>query len=424
MTDRRALALLVLLHLAVVAIVQPRGDFPLNDDWAFAQSTKWLLEEGRLRLSDWVPMYLVPQTLAGAAIASNFGFSFEVLRHLTQAIAVLALFAAFAWFRAAGLDARSALVASLAVAAFPAWPVLANSYMTDIYALVFALPAATFFARALERDVTGEIAVATLFAVAGSLQRQVVLALPFAFMVAWLWTRRPLNVRRVAWATAPLALSLTATFAFQAYLEAGPGIPEMHRMAHGRVVAMAAGFLANEPGLVPWVFSNLASITAYLGFFAVGWLAWWGWGEADRTRRTAVLVLGAIVFAAELAMGAFPPFRPNQVMDAAGIGPFMLYDSVRGTAPLERGAGWLWPIAGAAAALGIAVLAVAVATCAMQVARAGRHAQPLTIFLLVLLVGYLGPFIVTDYFDRYLLFILPFALVLATRAWPRQATGI
>ena len=86
MTDRRALVLLILLHLAMVAIVQPRGDFPVNDDWAFAQSAKWLLDEGRLRLSDWVPMYLVPQTLAGAAVASIFGLSFEVLRHVHRVI--------------------------------------------------------------------------------------------------------------------------------------------------------------------------------------------------------------------------------------------------------------------------------------------------------------------------------------------------
>jgi hypothetical protein len=136
-----------------------------------------------------------------------------------------------------------------------------------------------------------------------------------------------------------------------------------------------------------------------------------------------VFVLAAIVFAVELA-AALPPFRSNQVMDAAGIGPFMLYDSVRGTAPLDRGAGWLWPVVGAAAALGVAMLGVAVLACATQVVRARRNADPLAIFLLALLAGYLGPFIVTDYFDRYLLFILPFAMVLATRAWRRQTPGL
>jgi len=71
MTDRRALVALACLHLAIVAIVEPRGDFPLNDDWAFAHSAQWLLGEGRIRLSEWVAMNLVPQTLAGASATKS-----------------------------------------------------------------------------------------------------------------------------------------------------------------------------------------------------------------------------------------------------------------------------------------------------------------------------------------------------------------
>ena len=109
-TDRRALAALVIAHVAMVAIVMPRGDFPLNDDWAYAHGVGWLLSEGRIRLSDWVGMNLLPQTLAGAATVWLFGPGFETLRHVTQAAALAAMAAAYAWFRAAGLDARSAFV--------------------------------------------------------------------------------------------------------------------------------------------------------------------------------------------------------------------------------------------------------------------------------------------------------------------------
>src|SRR6185503_12071343 len=133
MTDRRALAALALVHLAIVAMVQTRGDFPLNDDWAYAHSVGWLLDEGRIRLSDWVGNNLVPQTLAGAAVSSVAGFSFEALRHLTQAVALAAAGAAYFWFRSARFAPAAALAATLAIVAFPAWPVLANSYMTDLY---------------------------------------------------------------------------------------------------------------------------------------------------------------------------------------------------------------------------------------------------------------------------------------------------
>ena len=50
MTDRRSLTILLVLQLAIVAVSDPRGDFPLNDDWAFAHSVQWMLGEGRMRV--------------------------------------------------------------------------------------------------------------------------------------------------------------------------------------------------------------------------------------------------------------------------------------------------------------------------------------------------------------------------------------
>src|SRR5450631_1892947 len=184
MTGRRAIGLLVALHLAIVLVVQPRGQFPINDDWAYAHSVQWLLGEHRIRLSDWIAMNLLPQTLAGGVVTAIFGFSFETLRHLTQIVALFTSVAAFYWFRAARLEPAPAMVASLALIAMPCWPVLANSYMTDIYGLVFALPAATLFLRALEQPQARTLVTATLLASLGVLERQVVIVVPLAYMGA------------------------------------------------------------------------------------------------------------------------------------------------------------------------------------------------------------------------------------------------
>ena len=418
MTDRRALALLALLHLAMVAIVQPRGEFPVNDDWAFAQSVRWLLAEGRLRLSDWVPMYLAPQALAGGAVAALFGFSFEALRHLTQAVALAALAGAYAFFRACGLELRAAFVASVAIAAFPAWPVLANSYMTDLYALALALPCAALFVMALREPSRGGFVVAAiLFAVAGVLQRQVVLALPFAFMAAWLWTRRPITPRMLAIGVAPLVIAAAALVAFQAYLAAGPGVPEMHRLTGGRLLRVVPKVLSNEGGAARWALSNFTSMAGYLGLFSVGWLAWWGMRGASLTERTVVAAGGLAILAAAFAFDWLPPYRAKHVLDAAGIGPFMLYDEARGRAPLDRGAGIFWIGLAIPAAFATAAVVLAMAKAIAGVLRARACADPRVVFLCTAVVAYLGPFIVTDYFDRYLLFALPFLVALWALSW-------
>jgi hypothetical protein len=417
MTDRRAVAIILMLHVAIVAIVQPRGDFPLNDDWAYAHGVQWLLDEGRIRLSPWVGMNLVPQTLAGGAVAALFGFSFETLRHLTQAVAVLAMVAAYAWFRTVRLEPSCALVATLAVVAFPAWPVLANSYMTDLYGLALALPAATFFVATLRDPRPWMLFAATAFSVAGVLERQVVLVIPFAFMVAWYWTRRSRDLRSLIVGAAPFLIAAASAVAYHAYLALGPGVPEGHRMAYGRLLPMTIGAFTNEGGLREHVLSNAAGIAGYLGLFALGWLAWYGMAGASRWQKGFVLVAGGTIGVLALGLPWLPPYRSLQVIDAAGIGPLLLHDSVRGLAALDRTPGVLWRLAAVPAAFATAALALTLGVAAASVIGRGRDADATTVFALAVIAGYLGPFVMIGYFDRYLVFVLPFLFALWARTW-------
>jgi hypothetical protein len=417
MTDRRALVLLAALHAAMVAVVMPRGDFPLNDDWAYAQSVSWLLAEGRIRLSDWAGMNLVPQTMLASAAVGMFGPGFETLRHVTQAVALAAMGAAYAWFRASRLDARAALVATAALMSFPAWDVLANSFMTDIYGLALLLAAAACFARHLSGRAPGMLVAATAFAVAGVLQRQVALAIAFAYMIAVLWTERPLRWRGVARAGIPFALVLAAELAFHAYLAAGPGVPGGQRMLHGRIVPLLLEIFTGEGGHRAWAISNAVTIAGYLGLFGAGWFAWWGMRGAGPVARWSVAVGGVLVASVALASDWLPPYRPDNVLDAVGIGPIMLHDTVRGLAPLDRGAGIFWRALAIPAAFATVALVVLLVHASASAVRSGRHADPLQVFMVVAIVAYLGPFVATDYGDRYLLYALPFVFALWSATW-------
>jgi Dolichyl-phosphate-mannose-protein mannosyltransferase len=418
MNDRRCLALLIAIQLVVVAVVAPRGNFPLNDDWAYAHSVQWLLAEHRIRLSDWIAMNLLPQTLAGGLATAAFGFSFETLRHITQCVAVLASVAAFYWFRAARLEPSQALVASLALIAAPFWPALANSYMTDLYGLVFALPAATLFLRALERPSRGALIAATILASIGVLQRQVVIVVPFAFMVAWFWARRPWTRRSIAIGIAPFTAAVAAEAGYHLYLALGPGVPLAQEYAHGRVLPLLAKALTNEDLLGEWVISNVLTMTGYLGLLLAGWAGWWGMRGASRTLRAGVLCATVAIAAVTLTLDTLPPYRPNQVVDAAGIGPFTLYDGLpRGIVPLDRSPGVVWRVAGVAAAFGTAALLAMLFATGAHLVRSGRNGAE-RVFMVALLVAYLGPFAVTDYGDRYLVFALPFLMALWAGTWP------
>jgi hypothetical protein len=152
-----------------------------------------------------------------------------------------------------------------------------------------------------------------------------------------------------------------------------------------------------------------------------GWGLWHGMPGAPRALRIGIAASGGALAAVMLSTGTLPPFRPMQVVDAAGIGPFITYDTVRGLTVLDRSPGLVWRIAGVAAAFGSVALLATGFEAARRAVRLRRGASPHAVFLLAVIGAYLVPFILVDYFDRYLLFVLPFAMALWAITWKGAA---
>jgi hypothetical protein len=74
----------------------------------------------------------------------------------------------------------------------------------------------------------------------------VVVVIPFAFMVAWLWTRRPLDRGTIARGIAPFLVVVVAEAAFHAYLVLGPGLPSESPAAWPRGVSMSLQAVAQR----------------------------------------------------------------------------------------------------------------------------------------------------------------------------------
>ena len=73
------LLLISLSYIILIVLVNPIGDFPINDDWAYARSVLSLVEDGEFHLLGWGAMTLVSQVVWGALWVKLFGFSFDVL---------------------------------------------------------------------------------------------------------------------------------------------------------------------------------------------------------------------------------------------------------------------------------------------------------------------------------------------------------
>ena len=57
------MALLVIIYAVSIVIVNPHGDFPLNDDWPYAGAVNGLVEHGDWRTTGWTGASLITQSV-------------------------------------------------------------------------------------------------------------------------------------------------------------------------------------------------------------------------------------------------------------------------------------------------------------------------------------------------------------------------
>lgn len=174
---------LIVLPLIAILLVNPGGEFPLNDDWSYALSVRHFVETGRLQLSSWPAMSLIWQVIYSGLICKLIGFSFLHLREITLAIAVLNNIVFYALFRRVGVRSPLALLATLAIFFNPVYFNLAFTFMTEVHFLFWFGLSLLCIAQQKLRWVF----VASIFASLAFLIRQHGLLVPAAFVTAQAW---------------------------------------------------------------------------------------------------------------------------------------------------------------------------------------------------------------------------------------------
>ena len=150
----RDMLLLAAIWVASLFIVNPVGDFPLNDDWSFGLAVKRLLQTGDFRPTGWASMPLITQTLWGSLFCLPAGFSFNALRLSTLLLSLCSILGVYLLVRQAHPSRMLAAVTALTLGFNPIYYVLSNTFMTDVPFTAFLLAAAWFFSRNLRGGPT------------------------------------------------------------------------------------------------------------------------------------------------------------------------------------------------------------------------------------------------------------------------------
>jgi len=182
---------LLLAMFVIVVIVQPTGDFPLNDDFQYAHVAKTLAETGRFRVDTPVAPSLAGQSFLAAPLIRALGFSHTSLRVLTIVMSIVLMVCLHGLLRLSGAGTISSFLAMLLVAVNPLFVNLEMSFMTEIYGFTVALAGVWLWMKGgRSGSLALQICGAVLMGSAFWIRQLCVLAFPALVLSEWIVLRQ------------------------------------------------------------------------------------------------------------------------------------------------------------------------------------------------------------------------------------------
>ncbi len=305
----------------VVALIDPRGEFPLNDDWLYARVVEQFSHTHILIQPQLAAVSLVFQTLWGSGFAAIFGLSFTVLRLSNLVLHLAAVLAVGALALELGAAVSAALLLGLTVLVSPVALASAFSFMPES-ALLATVSLALLSAVQWERGRTRAAGLGFLvFGIFGYLVHPMALILPLWFLVRW-W-KKERRRRGLMW---PAILTVLSSIPFLVWYMRPEGASGMTGFWLSRSWGMDAPLR---------LFTRLPATLITMGLFLLpvglalvrrralalpALLFVWSWGQAIWCGGTLPLPLPSL----------------ENVIHRAGIG----YVGLQGTPPFLNP--WFW----------------------------------------------------------------------------------
>lgn len=394
-----SIILLVIIQIIAFILVDPRGNFSVNDDWFYAKAVNDF-NFTNYRTDPLITPSLIGQIWYAKIITKIFGFSLEILRFSTIGLAIISVVALYLLFIELGFRNKPAIFYSALLFLNPLFFYLANSFMTDVPALAFAIFSLLFFAKFQNKEKPGYFLIANLFLIYAIIIRQSFLPL-LPLSIIFVFDKKRTDKKSLLYYFLSLAL-FTALYYF---LKSRDWWPPQDRSSHA----------FENPG-AQWLHikKQIFSIWQYQAFFllpiAAGFLF-------KKTVKRKLLKYGLIAAAMSYSLWQilaknmlFPSFR--NTISVYGLGPRSPNDVLTG-GPLELINLNQRLFLTLLIAVSAAILAALAVDYAFEYFAKNIKEKRMALFLLLSILSQVAIIFLFTSFDRYYLPIFLFLLIIA-----------
>jgi len=398
----KALYLTLLLYVLAVLIINPFGEYAVNDDWDFITHVR-NFTQGDFTKNRFIDSAFILQGFIGATWALIFGVSFAALRVLTMIFTLVFIFLLYKILKLLHTSNTATSLILLAAVFNPFTLISSMSFMTELYFLVFVLAGVCIFLKYIDNNKPLWFWLAVLFSSFSILIRQIgLLVVPAIFIFALLFKKTQVKDYIIG---AFITLSITAVlFLWPQYFDNG---------------SKSVSFLVNTLDSLKNILQLPSQVFYALPYFGLILIPFglFAFSALNKKVKLGILITTAVLF---VAFYPYDIFKLGNVLYPEGImiktnniHTLSLIDNIPFTVTLT-------------VACLMAVLSVA---CYVYIQRS-RFNNKQSVYLGILFVLLTVPVLIYDgFFDRYLLngliiFLLLISPVLSTLRYKKPLVAL
>ncbi|WP_452226612.1 glycosyltransferase family 39 protein [Lacinutrix cladophorae] len=399
---------LLLLWLIIILVINPIGDFPLNDDWCYAKSVKTLYEDGYLKLYNWGEMTLVSHVYWGYFFTKIFGFSFTILRFSTLVMGFATILGVYQLCKLANVSRWISLFTAVLCMVNPIFLSLSFSFMTDVPFYCLTIWILYFSSKALKTNKWQPIIWALFLCIWAFLIRQLAIVFPIVWLLTVILSKK-ITLKNSIKAVAPLFILLLFSLWFSYYMEANGLLQERYNSKFNVLITSLKNINFQ---LIKLTTTYLLTSMAYLGFLMAPLYFIYIQNNTFKGVKIAITIWTVLVMVFIVKMNKVLPSLDNIWIDF-GVGPTtLIVDNTSDftQAPSNKAPRLFWLLI---TAIGVfcSVALLLKSRIMLLAIFYKKTVSPIVILAFVFVVVYLSPFLIVGVYDRYLLPLFPVTIL-------------